>query len=429
MTTIQLTLARIDFDLVRNYLAILSGSMGRLVVSMAYFIAIANALSLADFGLFATASATGVVLSRVAAFGFISPLYRTATVRRRLLGVFTSGYLVAFTLSLPVLLGISWLIFALVFSAHMSLIAFAIIMAAEIVAWRLCETVIIVNNGLNRFAIGSVLTVLGTTSRAVAAIGFYYYGTSSLDQWAQFYLLANAFSLMIMAGLFYPSVRLRWKPKVWIARVRDAFSVSAAEVLFYLQMELDKILVLSVGGQVTAGLYAIVMRLVDLTAIPVRSFNMLLIQKIMRQRNGLKPGTKILFEIGIGVISVLGLAVLAIALNIEPGILGKNIGSAAMFIPLVLMIPAFRNLIEYHAELLYAREKMTARIIILAIVGLLKVALLMLVLNWFEEFSQRALAFNFVFAALYITSAVATYGVVLRNRNKSPVAESSHHIT
>ena len=38
-------------------------------------------LSIADFGLFATASATGVMLSRILAFGYITALYRTATVR------------------------------------------------------------------------------------------------------------------------------------------------------------------------------------------------------------------------------------------------------------------------------------------------------------------------------------------------------------
>ena len=87
----------------RDYLTAVSGSAGRLVFSLIYFVALANALSLADFGLFATASAAGVMLSRLLAFGFISALYRTATVRPNLIGTFTGGFILNAVLSLPLL--------------------------------------------------------------------------------------------------------------------------------------------------------------------------------------------------------------------------------------------------------------------------------------------------------------------------------------
>ncbi|TIU15129.1 MAG: lipopolysaccharide biosynthesis protein, partial [Mesorhizobium sp.] len=78
--------------LVRDYLSAISGAGGRLVFSLAYFIALANTLSIAEFGMFATASAAGVMLSRILAFGFISALYRTATIRPNLIGTFTAGF-------------------------------------------------------------------------------------------------------------------------------------------------------------------------------------------------------------------------------------------------------------------------------------------------------------------------------------------------
>ncbi len=40
---------------VRDYLSLFSGSAGRLVVSLLYFIALANTLPTGDFGIFATA--------------------------------------------------------------------------------------------------------------------------------------------------------------------------------------------------------------------------------------------------------------------------------------------------------------------------------------------------------------------------------------
>ena len=58
---------------------------------------------IAEFGMFATASAAGVMLSRILAFGFISALYRTATIRPNLIGTFTAGFLLLGVVSLPVL--------------------------------------------------------------------------------------------------------------------------------------------------------------------------------------------------------------------------------------------------------------------------------------------------------------------------------------
>jgi O-antigen/teichoic acid export membrane protein len=77
-----------------DYLTITSGVFGRLVISVVYFLIVANVLTLGEFGVFASASAVGLVLSRLMAFGFISPVYRVATVKPRLLGVYLAGLLV-----------------------------------------------------------------------------------------------------------------------------------------------------------------------------------------------------------------------------------------------------------------------------------------------------------------------------------------------
>ena len=81
-----------NLGLVTAYVHLMGGSVGRLLLSLGYFVSVANSLSVSDFGLFATASATGVVLSRIAAFGFVSPLYRVATGRKRLVGAYTAGF-------------------------------------------------------------------------------------------------------------------------------------------------------------------------------------------------------------------------------------------------------------------------------------------------------------------------------------------------
>src|SRR5262245_56379125 len=158
--------------LAKDYFSAISGSAGRLVFSLAYFIALANSLSIPDFGLFATASAAGVMLSRLLAFGFVSSVYRIAAIRPRLVGIFTAGFLLLSLLSLPALAAASWIVFALFFSGSMGAGAYASVIAAEALLWRPTELVIIVNNGLGKFGRAALLTIIGTAVRAAAALAF-----------------------------------------------------------------------------------------------------------------------------------------------------------------------------------------------------------------------------------------------------------------
>lgn len=399
----------------RDYFTAISGSAGRLVFSLIYFIALANTLSIADFGLFATASAAGIMLSRVLAFGFISALYRTATVRPNLIGTFTGGFLLLGLLSLPVLFLAGWLTFALFFGGNMTPWIFASVVFAEALLWRPVEVVLIVNNGMGNFGKAAVLVILGVLLRAVAALVFVFWPTHDLAAWSNFYIAANGISLVIAFGFFYPRQRLRFRPELYWRRLADSIYVAGAEVLFYLQMEFDKLLVLSIGGPHLAGIYAIVMRLVDLTAIPIRTFTMMLVQKMMRRpellaRLKMRAG----IEGGVLTVSTLAIGVLAILLYFFPRALGGNVAEAAPLVGLALLVPAFRNLVEYHAELLFARGQTLIRAVNLALLAGLKGILLWWALTRLTDTGGMVLSLNLVFAALYLASALLTYSMLRR---------------
>ncbi|MEX0344472.1 MAG: lipopolysaccharide biosynthesis protein [Rhizobiaceae bacterium] len=401
--------------LLRGYGSALSGSVGRLVFSLAYFILLANTLSIADFGIFATASATGVVLSRLLAFGFVSPLYRAATVKSRLIGVYAAGFIALGIVSLPLIAIVGFLVHQAVFAGDIGLAAFSLIMLSEVVLWRLTEAVIIVNNGMGRFGRAAILVILGTAFRAAAALAFAYAAARAVDQWAIYYLAANAVSLLTGIAFFYPGQRLRLKPALYGRRLIDSVAVSGAEVLFYLQMELDKLLVLAIGGPQIAGIYAIIMRLVDLTAIPIRVFTMMLMQAMMRspdllRRAWLKSG----LEAGIFSVSVAALLTLAGILHIYPGLLGSNVAEAAPIIGFALLVPAFRNLVEYQAELLYARGQTVLRAINLALLAGAKAVLLVGLLSVVSGPIPLLTWLNAVFAVLYVISALLTYSALKR---------------
>ena len=413
------TLARIGTfvaerrGLVRDYLSAISGAGGRLVFSLAYFIALANTLSIAEFGMFATASAAGVMLSRILAFGFISALYRTATIRPNLIGTFTAGFLLLGAVSLPLLAAASWGVYLIFFASTVPLAVFAAIVFAEALLWRPVEVVLIVNNGLGKFGRAAVLSIVTTAFRALGAVLFMLSGQHSVWVWSLFYIGANAASLLLAFGFYYPRQRLRLRTELYLRRLADSIYVAGAEVLFYLQSEFDKLLVLAIGGPHLAGIYAIIMRLVDLTAIPIRTFSMMLVQRMMRapellSRLRVKSG----IEAGVFLVSTLALAALGIVLHFFPNALGRNVAEAAPLVALAIGVPGLRNLVEYQAELLFARGQTAIRALNLGLLAGLKALLLTYVLTTIADTPTLVLSLNVVFLLLYLASALLTYSAL-----------------
>lgn len=400
--------------LVRDYLSAISGAAGRLVFSLAYFVLLANTLPLAEFGVFATASAAGVMLSRILGFGFISGLYRIATVKPRLLGAFTGGFLLLSLLSLPVLALATGVTYLLFFEDVVDWRIFAAIVAAEALLWRPTEAVIIVNNGLGRFGRASALTILGTAARALAALALVFAAEPTLAVWSGYYLAANGAVLMLAFAAFYPWRRLRFQPRLYWRRLPDSLYVAGAEILFYLQMDLDKLIVLSIGGPELAGIYAVISRLVDLTAIPVRTFTMMLVQKMMRAPAMLANWRlRIGIEAGILLVSTAGLGALALVLLVFPNALGSNVAQAAGLVWLALLVPGARNIVEYQAELLFARGQTLSRAVNLALLAAAKALFLGVALRGTATPEALIWMLNAVFAALWAVSALLTYTALM----------------
>lgn len=399
--------------LIRAYLSMIGGSAGRLVLSLIYFICVANVLTIAEFGLFATASAAGVMVSRALAFGFMSPLYRIATVKPLLVGTYALGFLAGTVLSLPLIALLCALVYLVIFAGDMQPGVFVCFMVAEILCWRGLETVSNVLNGLGRFASSAIMVVIGTGLRTLAAVALFFGPWTSLQAWSVLYLTANAVSLAIAVFWFFPKVKLRWQPALYVRRWADSISVAGAEMLFYVQSEFDKLAVLAIGGPTVSGIYAIVMRLADLTALPVRSFNMLLVQKIMRSPAILNtPRARPLIELAIAAVSFLAIASMAFYLWIFPNGLGRNVSEIAPYLLLVLLVPGFRNLVEYHSELLYATGRTVRRVFNLAVLGSVKIGLLSGLMLLTTEPAVWVPHLNTLYSGLYFLSLLLTYPAI-----------------
>jgi O-antigen/teichoic acid export membrane protein len=401
---------------ISDYLTITSGVLGRLAISVVYFLIVANVLTLAEFGVFASASAVGLVLSRLMAFGFVSPVYRIATVKPRLLGGYVGGLIGLSILSLPIIFAAAFVVHSLAFVGKISVGFFVLIIAAEVIGWRVTEYVVIMLNGLSRFGRAATLVILGSALRTLAAVAFFLLPWRNLETWVVVYCCANAVTVLLACLWFAPRLRLRFVSRIYPRRMRDALSAAASELTFYIQAELDKLLVLSMAGDRTAGLYAIAMRLIDLTAVPVRSFNQMLVQKMMREDSALSGRFRqAAVELGIAIVSTLGLAAFILSLWWYPMALGRNIAEVAPFLLPMLAIPALRNLIEYQGELLYAREKVVTRALLLAALAVLKLTLMVGLLVGLPGFAAWAFPLTGVFVLLYLVSAATTYSALARS--------------
>ena len=104
-----------------QYLTIVSGSAARLTIQTAYFVLLANTLSLTEFGLFAGISAAGIIIGSFAGLGFASAAYRTAATRSILIGRYLAGIYATFLISTPLCIACAYLLYELAFAGRVAL--------------------------------------------------------------------------------------------------------------------------------------------------------------------------------------------------------------------------------------------------------------------------------------------------------------------
>jgi O-antigen/teichoic acid export membrane protein len=334
-------------------------------------------------------------------------------VKPRLLGVYVAGLLAFAVASLPFILAAAVAVHAMVFNARIDLGWFLAIIACEVIGWRLVEYVVIQLNGLSLFGRAATLVIIGSGFRTLAAIAFFLLPMRGLESWIVFYALANALTFALVT--FAPRLRLRFAWRLYPRRMRDAVTSALSELTFYVQSELDKLLVLTMAGDRTAGLYAIAMRLIDLTAVPIRSFNQMLVQRMMRDGEVIGGWSRrAVIEGLIAVVSTAGMLAFIILLWMHPGFFGRNIEQVAPYLLLMLAIPALRNLVEYQGELLYAREKVVTRAMLLAVLAVLKLSLMAGLLSYVCDFEVWALPLTGAFLLVYALSTAVTYWALAR---------------
>jgi O-antigen/teichoic acid export membrane protein len=395
---------------VRAYLNTLGGSSGRLVIQAAYFVTLVSSLSVADYGVFASAIAVSLIVANGGTFGFTAALFRAATTRRRVLGHYIGGYYVYILGAIPATLAIAVCLHVLFFHHYLSMAAFLAIFASEAIGWRLVDTIHFLNLGLGRYAIGTAATLLASATRTVAALLFAALGSGDLETWSYYYLLANIAGAVGCFLLFQPRIRPRWNRRIFVGRLPESISFAAASLVQALQLEFDKILVLFLAGQKAAGIYALSFRIIDLIAVPVRSFFPIYTQMLLRQRAALHDlSSRLGMEIGVALTTTLVFVAFLQVLAHYPTLLGSNIAAAYPWFAALLVVPAAKLLLEYHRQIFFAANRVFAFTLITLLVLAIKIPAMAVIALSTTSMEGWIAPLNVLWMALYLLSAVLTW--------------------
>lgn len=396
-----------------NYLQVFAGTGVRLGLQAVYFFILANTLSLHDMGVFASTSSTGIMIGCFSGFGFASLAFRSSAGKRRTLGGYLAVFYASWLITLPLGLAVSLPIFYFLFKSSLSLAAFLLIIAVETGLWRIVETIHQVNNGLGRYASASLVISSGSALRTAGAIVFALSGKHDVESWALIYFGFNLAATALAMYAYQPRIKLRWQSRIFFGRLREALLFSIAYFAWIAQNEIDKLVMLSLADQRTVGIYAISSRILDFTSVPIRSFYVLYSRKLIidgYRRSQL--GRSLAVELLIALVSTAGLSALLVTLSIWPNLLGHNVAVASQLFGVLLAVPAFKNLLEFHSELFFAYQHMTVRAVLAtALVGL-KAAAIALLLIHFHNIADWGIWLNAVYLGLYVLSVISVYGSI-----------------
>jgi O-antigen/teichoic acid export membrane protein len=399
---------------VANYCKVLAGTSARLALQAVYFFLLANTLSLSAMGVFASASAAGLMIASFSGLGFGSLAFRAAAGKPRLLGNYLGLFYGGLLLTTPLGLLAALPVYYWLFDGAISLPAFLGILVVEAVLWRIVEVIATVQNGMGRFTTGALAITTASALRAVGAVAFAFSGGGDVERWALFYVACNVAALLAVWYGFRLPARARWRTRLFVTRFRDGVMFALSYFALNAQGQIDKLIVLSLADARFAGIYAISSRIMDFTALPFRSFYTLYTRKLFGEGKRIKDalGRTLKVEAAILGLSLLGFTALAGLLGLWPHLLGPNVAVAAHLFLLMLLVPAFRNLIEFHGELFFVYGRMTARAAVAVGLVTLNMLALVLLLSSTADVQVIGLWLNAIYGGLYLLSAAALYRFV-----------------
>jgi O-antigen/teichoic acid export membrane protein len=259
--------------LVRNSLWMFLGYGCRIMIQAGYFVLIARALGVHEYGAFVGATALVSILSPFSGLGAGNLLIKNVSRDTRCFAVcWGNTLLLTFFSGLPVLaLLFAIARFTLPSSISWSLIA--LVGVSDILALRLVDIAGQAFQAFDHLRFTAQLNLMPNVLRLLgAAIVMLHWHRASAGTWAWFYFASSGISALIGVAAASWSLGL---PKLEFARIRKEllegfyFSVSLSSQTIY--NDIDKTMLARLSTLDATGIYAAAYRLIDVAFTPVRS--------------------------------------------------------------------------------------------------------------------------------------------------------------
>ncbi len=333
----------------RNSLWMFMGFGLRLVVQAAYFVFIARALGVVQYGAFVGVTAFVQILAPFCGLGSGSILVKNVSRDRSSYALYW-GKALGTTLATGVLLFLVTLpLKKRVLSSGVSWHLLILVGLSDIIAIRLIEVAGQAFQAIDCLKQTAQLNLLPNIIRLLgAAFAFFYLHRISASEWGWFYLASTGLSAVVAIAL----ARRRIGPPDHITILRPKemlegsyFSTSIAAQTLY--NDLDKTMLARMSTLEATGIYAVAYRFVDVSFTPIRSVLYATYASFFRKgEGGLQATYKFLLRllpIFSGYSLLIGIVLFAAA-PLIPYILGKDYAEAIVALRWLALLPLLKSL-------------------------------------------------------------------------------------
>jgi O-antigen/teichoic acid export membrane protein len=367
--------------LLRNSLWVLSGQGVSLVAQAGYFIVIARLLGSVEYGLLAGAAASVGVLSQYGAFGsgllflrYVSPDHSRF---REYWGNIIMSCLTLGTLLVVVLRVVAPLLLRGIETRVIVLLAIG-----DCICGQLTSATSQIFQAFERMRYTAILNTAVSCSRMVLAIAMLLtLHRASALQWASASLAISAGTALCSVIIVTIKLGLpQFRVKLLFQRLWEGFIFAVSGCTTSVYNDVDKAMLAHFGMNAANGIYTMAYRVIDVSAIPIRSIHAAAFPRFFRhgaEENGL-AATEHFAKRLLRRTSLMGLAiavVLYLSAPIIPHLVGKGFAPSVTALRWLCVIPFFRSFHLSAGDALAGAGRQTTRLVFQMIAALCNVGL------------------------------------------------------
>jgi O-antigen/teichoic acid export membrane protein len=367
--------------LIKNSLWMFSGQGLSLLAQAGYFMVVARLLGSLEYGILAGASASVGILSQYGAFGsgllflrYVSPDH--SRFRQYwgniLLSCFTLGTLLVVLLALV----------APHFLRHIDVRVIILLAISDCICGQLTTAASQVFQAFERMRYSATLsTAVSCTRLGVAVFMLVSLRHAALIQWAAASLAVSTLTALTSISIVTTKFGLpRFRIRLFVQRLWEGFVFAVSGSTTSVYNDVDKSMLAHYGMDAANGIYSMAYRVIDVSAIPIRSIHSAAFPRFFRhgaETNGLTSTSDFAKRL-LRRTSLIGIAVAAVlylAAPIIPLMVGKGFSSSVMALRWLCLIPFFRSFHLSAGDALAGAGRQSTRLLFQAVAALGNIAM------------------------------------------------------